>query len=122
MIMNFIEQLETKVNWNRVFGVVDSLYSDNGFTSNADNFARATMVEKALDKFSAINRVDQNGYEFEWEDKKIELFYTETVKKHVSELDAFKKSQIPQEFTRNMGHLGSVKKTKTFLEDLYKRS
>ena len=58
----------------------------------------------------------------EVEDKKIELFYTETVKKHVSELDAFKKSQIPQEFTRNMGNLGSVKKTKTFLEDLYKRS
>ena len=29
--MNFIEQLETKVNWNRVFGVVDSLYSDKGF-------------------------------------------------------------------------------------------
>ena len=58
----------------------------------------------------------------EVEDKKIELFYTETVKKHVFELDAFKKSQIPQEFTRNMGHLGSVKKTKTFLEDLYKRS
>ena len=47
--MNFIEQLETKVDWNRVFGVVDSLYSDKGFTSNADNFARATMVEKALD-------------------------------------------------------------------------
>ena len=63
--MNFIEQLETKVNWNRVFGVVDSLYSDKGFTSNADNFARATMVEKALDKFSDINRVDQNGYDFE---------------------------------------------------------
>ena len=56
----------------------------------------------------------------EVEDKKIELFYKETVKKHVSELDAFKKSQIPQEFTRNMGNLGSVKKTKTFLEDLYK--
>ena len=71
--MNFIEQLETKVDWNRVFGVVDSLYSDKGFTSNADNFARATMVEKALDKFSDIDRVDQNGYDFEWEDKKIEL-------------------------------------------------
>ena len=49
--MNFIEQLQTRVDWDRVFGVVDSLYSDKGFTSNADNFARATMVEKALDKF-----------------------------------------------------------------------
>ena len=71
--MNFIEQLETKVDWDRVFGVVDSLYSDEGFTSNADNFARATMVEKALDKFSDIKRVDQNGYDFEWQDQKIEL-------------------------------------------------
>ena len=64
--MNIIKELETNVDWNRVFGVVDSLYSDEGFTSNADNFARATMVEKALDKFSNINRVDQNGYDFEW--------------------------------------------------------
>ena len=71
--MNIIKELETNVDWNRVFGVVDSLYSDEGFTSNADNFARATMVEKALDKFSNIDRVDQNGYDFEWEDKKIEL-------------------------------------------------
>ena len=47
------------INWNKVFGVVDSLYNDKGFTSNADNFARATMVEKALDKFSNIQRVDQ---------------------------------------------------------------
>ena len=31
------------------------------------------MVEKLLDKFSNIDRVDQNGYDFEWEDKKIEL-------------------------------------------------
>ena len=64
--MNIIKELETTVDWNRVFGVVDSLYSDEGFTSNADNFARATMVEKALDKFSNIDRVDQNGYDFEW--------------------------------------------------------
>ena len=71
--MNIIKELETNVDWNRVFGVVDSLYSDEGFTSNADNFARATMVEKALDKFSNIDRVDQNGYDFEWGDKKIEL-------------------------------------------------
>ena len=58
----------------------------------------------------------------EVEDEKIQHFYNESVKKHVVELDAFKKSQIPQPFTRNMGHLGSVTKTKKFLEDLYKRS
>ena len=70
---SFTEHLEQNVNWNKVFGVVDSLYSDKGFTSNADNFARATMVEKALDKFSNLERVDQNGYDFLFNDKKVEL-------------------------------------------------
>ncbi len=70
---HFIQHLEQNVNWNKVFGVVDSLYSDDGFTSNADNFARATMVEKAIDKFSNLERVDQNGYDFLFEDKKVEL-------------------------------------------------
>ena len=70
---HFVQHLEQNVNWNKVFGVVDSLYSDDGFTSNADNFARATMVEKAIDKFSNLERVDQNGYDFLFDDKKVEL-------------------------------------------------
>ena len=70
---SFIQHIEQDVNWNKVFGVVDSLYSDKGFTSNADNFARATMVEKAIDKFSNLERVDQNGYDFLFNDKKVEL-------------------------------------------------
>ena len=61
---NIIDQLETGVNWNKVFGVVDSLYSDTGFSSNADNFARATAIEKAVAKFSDLIRVDQTGYDF----------------------------------------------------------
>ena len=69
----FTQHLEQNVNWDKVFGVVDSLYSDTGFTSNADNFARATMVEKAIDKFSNLKRVDKNGYDFVFEDKKVEL-------------------------------------------------
>ena len=69
----FTQHLEQNVNWNKVFGVVDSLYSDKGFTSNADNFARATMVEKAIDKFSNLERVDKNGYDFLFGDKKVEL-------------------------------------------------
>ena len=69
----FTQHLEQNVNWDKVFGVVDSLYSDTGFTSNADNFARATMVEKAIDKFSNLERVDKNGYDFVFEDKKVEL-------------------------------------------------
>ena len=70
---NFIQHLEQNVNWNKVFGVVDSLYSDKGFTSNADNFARATMVEKAIDKFSNLERVDGVGYDLLFGDKKVEL-------------------------------------------------
>ncbi len=70
---NFIQHIEQDVNWNKVFGVVDSLYSDKGFISNADNFARATMVEKALDKFSNLQRVDQTGYDFLYNNDKVEL-------------------------------------------------
>ena len=71
--MNFINHLETEVNWSKIFGVVDSLYNDPGFTSNADNFARATSVEKAVAKFSDLKRVDQTGYDFLFGDIKIEL-------------------------------------------------
>jgi hypothetical protein len=64
---HFIDHLETSVDWNKVFGVVESLYNDKGFSSNADNFARATTVEKAISKFSDLQRVDQTGYDFVWE-------------------------------------------------------
>lgn len=70
---HFIDHLETSVDWNKVFGVVDSLYGDDGFTSNADNFTRATAVEKALAKFSDLDRVDQKGYDFMYGEDKIEL-------------------------------------------------
>ena len=66
---HFIDHLEKGVNWDKVFGVVDSLYSDKGFSSNADNFARSTAVEKALAKFSDLVRVDKTGYDFLWEDE-----------------------------------------------------
>jgi hypothetical protein len=62
--MHFIDYLETEVNWNKVFGVVDSVYSDEGFKSNADNFKRSDIIERAIEKFSNVVRVDQNGYDF----------------------------------------------------------
>lgn len=68
MMTHLIDHLEKGVDWNKVFGVVDSLYSDKGFSSNADNFARATTVEKALSKFSNLVRVDQTGYDFIYND------------------------------------------------------
>ena len=58
----------------------------------------------------------------EIEDKKISEFYTESVRRHTSEINHFRESYDPQSFTREMGHIGSVKNTKRFLEDLYKRS
>ena len=58
----------------------------------------------------------------EIEDKKIQHFYNETVKRHIVELTSFKEASEPKTFTRDMGNLGSVNRTKTFLEDLYKRS
>ena len=58
----------------------------------------------------------------EIEDAKISAFYNESVKRHITEINHFRESYDPQSFTREMGHLGSVKNTKRFLEDLYKRS
>ena len=58
----------------------------------------------------------------EVEDVNIQNFYTQSVERHAFELTQFKESQSPHQFTRNMGHLGSVNKTKQALEDLYKRS
>jgi len=71
--MHLIDHLESQVQWGKVFGVVDSLYNDPGFSSNADNFARATAVEKALAKYSGLVRVDQTGYDFVYNDDKIEM-------------------------------------------------
>ena len=69
--MYLIDSLEKNTDWGKIFGVVDSLYNDKGFSSNADNFARATAVEKAIAKFSDLIRVDQTGYDFTFGDEKL---------------------------------------------------
>jgi len=61
---HLIDLLETKVDWNKVFGVVEDLYNDPGFTSRADNFIVSSSVELALSEFSPLFRVDQIGYDF----------------------------------------------------------
>ena len=58
----------------------------------------------------------------EVEDKRIEKFYDESVKKYMNHLTAFKESFEPQKFSRKMGNLGSIKETKKSLEDLFNRS
>ena len=58
----------------------------------------------------------------EVEDDNIKNFYNITVQKQHIELTHFKEASTPQQFTRDMGRLGSVNKTKETLENLYKRS
>tara|TARA_S200000501_G_scaffold180137_1_gene169543 strand:+ start:513 stop:923 length:411 start_codon:yes stop_codon:yes gene_type:complete len=58
----------------------------------------------------------------EVEDPNIKNFYTVSVQRQEIELTQFKEAANPQQFTRDMGNLGSVNKTKQALEDLYKRS
>jgi len=64
MSKHFIDHLEEEVNWSKFFSIVDALYSDRGFSSHADNFARVVALEKALSACSRIVRVDQKGYDF----------------------------------------------------------
>jgi hypothetical protein len=72
-IANLIDHLESEVNWDKVFGVVCSTYGDKGFTSRADNFTKSTTIEKALEKFSNLVRVDQIGHDFLFGGLKVEL-------------------------------------------------
>ena len=58
----------------------------------------------------------------EVEDPNIKNFYTVSVQRQEIELTQFKEAANPQQFTRDMGNLGSVNKTKQALEELYKRS
>ena len=56
-------------------------------------------------------------------DKKIKNFYLNNIDPSV--INKFNEDSIkikPKEFSNQMGYLGSVKKTKEFLEDIYKKS
>ena len=57
----------------------------------------------------------------EVEDDNIKNFYNITVQRQHIELTQFKEASTPQKFTRDMGSLGSVNKTKETLENLYKK-
>ena len=58
----------------------------------------------------------------EVEDDNIKNFYNVTVQRQHIELSQFKEAANTKQFTRDMGNLGSVNKTKQALEELYKRS
>ena len=56
-------------------------------------------------------------------DKKIEVFYLNNLNDGTQESDLDDSVVIkPKNFSKRMGYLGSVKETKRFLEDIYKKS
>ena len=111
--MHLIDHLETQVQWGKVFGVVDSLYNDKGFTSNADNFARATAVEKAISKFSDLVRVDQTGYDFTFGGEKIELKMGKNLFYKRKDVNATKKFNV-KSFLSETKTVEDFKQIKTF--------
>ena len=111
--MHLINHLETQVQWGKVFGVVDSLYNDKGFTSNADNFARATAVEKAIAKFSDLLRVDQTGYDFTFGGEKIELKMGKNLFYKRKDVNATKKFKV-KSFLSETKTVEDFRQIKTF--------
>ena len=111
--MHLIDHLESQVEWGKVFGVVDSLYNDPGFSSNADNFARATAVEKALAKYSGLVRVDQTGYDFVYGDNKIEMKMGKNLFYKRKDIHATKKFKV-KSFLSEKKTVEDFKQLKTF--------
>ena len=111
--MHLIDSLETKTDWGKIFGVVDSLYNDKGFSSNADNFARATAVEKALAKYSGLVRVDQTGYDFVYGDDKIEMKMGKNLFYKRKDIHATKKFKV-KSFLSEKKTVEDFKQLKTF--------
>ena len=111
--MHLIDHLESQVEWGKVFGVVDSLYNDPGFSSNADNFARATAVEKALAKYSGLVRVDQTGYDFVYGDDKIEMKMGKNLFYKRKDIHATKKFKV-KSFLSEKKTVEDFRQNKTF--------
>ena len=111
--MHLIDSLESNTDWGKIFGVVDSLYNDKGFSSNADNFARATAVEKAIAKFSDLIRVDQTGYDFTFGDEKIELKMGKNLFYKRKDIHATKKFKV-KSFLSEKKTVEDFKQLKTF--------
>ena len=111
--MHLIDSLESNTDWGKIFGVVDSLYNDKGFSSNADNFARATAVEKAIAKFSDLVRVDQTGYDFTFGDEKIELKMGKNLFYKRKDIHATKKFKV-KSFLSEKKTVEDFRQNKTF--------
>ena len=114
---HIIDHLETNTNWDKIFGVVDDLYSDDGFSSNADNFDRATTVEHAIAAFSDLVRVDKTGYDFIYDDGenllKIELKMGKNLFYKRKDIHATKKFKV-KSFLSEKKTVEDFRQSKTF--------
>lgn len=58
-------KLQKSINWSAFFSLAQDVFQDPGFQSNADNFARATLFEMALERLSTmpcqVERIDEDG-------------------------------------------------------------
>lgn len=68
-----IYHLENECNWDKFFGVAYSVASDIGFKSSADNFIKSKIVETAFGKTANMERVDEKGWDFNFQNVRIEL-------------------------------------------------
>lgn len=58
-------KLQKSIDWSAFFSLAQDVFQDPGFQSNADNFARATLFEMALEQLSSmpcqVERIDEDG-------------------------------------------------------------
>lgn len=111
--MHLIDSLEKNTDWGRIFGAIESLYNDPGFTSAGDNFARATAVEWAIENFSELERVDQTGYDFLFGESKVELKMGKNLFYKRKDIHATKKFKV-KSFLSEKKTVEDFRKDKTF--------
>ena len=87
-----IYNLENLSDWDKFFGVADSIFSDKGFKSSSDNFIKSKILETAFGISTNMERVDEKGWDFTFQDIKIELkTCTTLLKKRKNNRTAFLK-------------------------------
>jgi len=86
-----------------------------------NGFFLTEWIHSTFDHFFVLNK-NHILTMTEVEDIRIENYYNTSVEKHITQLSSTRDALEPQKFSRNMGNLGSVKETKKFLEELFKRS
>ena len=89
--------------------------------ATTNGFFLTEWIHSTFDHFFVLNK-NHILTITEVEDTRIENYYNTSVERHITQLSSTRDALEPQKFSRNMGNLGSVKETKKFLEELFKRS